>query len=209
VPRVSINLSPRQLMASNLDAKLQTIIANTGVDPKLMEFEITESNLMHKPALIAPELERFRSYGLSISIDDFGTGYSSLAYLKRFPLDILKIDRSFISDMNTNSDDSAIIWAIINLAHILKLKVVAEGVETVQQLDMLHEQGCDEIQGFYFSEPVSADDCALMLREVRCLNWVPQLNTPGGGHWRNGITDALSSRRREHFVNDKTHGSIR
>lgn len=209
VPRVSINLSPRQLMASNLDAKLQTIIANTGIDPKLLEFEITESNLMHKPALIAPELERFRSYGLSISIDDFGTGYSSLAYLKRFPLDILKIDRSFISDMNTNSDDSAIIWAIINLAHILKLKVVAEGVETVQQLDMLHEQGCDEIQGFYFSEPVSADDCALMLREVRCLNWVPQLNTPGGGHWRNGISDALSARRREHFVNDKTHGSIR
>jgi diguanylate cyclase (GGDEF)-like protein len=182
VPRVSINLSPRQLMASNLDAKLQAILAVTGIDPRLLEFEITESNLMHNPALITPILERFRSYGLSISIDDFGTGYSSLSYLKRFPLDTLKIDRTFISDLSPDSDDAAITWAIINLAHILKLKVVAEGVETSQQLDMLRARGCDEIQGFYFSAPVSADDCAQMLSQSRGLQWVTPPGALGGGH---------------------------
>jgi EAL domain-containing protein (putative c-di-GMP-specific phosphodiesterase class I) len=192
VPRVSINLSPRQLMASNLDAKLQAILAVTGIDPRLLEFEITESNLMHNPALITPILERFRSYGLSISIDDFGTGYSSLSYLKRFPLDTLKIDRTFISDLSPDSDDAAITWAIINLAHILKLKVVAEGVETSQQLDMLRARGCDQIQGFYFSAPVSADDCAQMLSQSRGLQWVTAPGALGGGHWRTVSNDTLS-----------------
>jgi diguanylate cyclase (GGDEF)-like protein len=184
VPRISINLSPRQFTAPNLDAQVQAMLANTAVDPRLLEFEITESSLMHNPALTTALLERFRSYGLSVSIDDFGTGYSSLSYLKRFPLDTLKIDRTFIRDLSANSEDAAITWAIISLAHSLKLKVVAEGVETAEQLDMLRDRACDEIQGFYFSMPESAADCALMLREQRRLHWVTTGMASGAGVWR-------------------------
>jgi EAL domain-containing protein (putative c-di-GMP-specific phosphodiesterase class I) len=184
VPRVSINLSPRQFSAPNLDAQVLTMLANTGVDPTLLEFEITESSLMRNPAMTTSLLERFRSYGLSLSIDDFGTGYSSLSYLKRFPLDTLKIDRTFIRDLSPDSDDAAITWAIISLAHSLKLKVVAEGVETTEQLDMLRDRACDEVQGFYFSTPQSAADCAQMLRDERRLHWETPLNAPGKGHWR-------------------------
>jgi EAL domain-containing protein (putative c-di-GMP-specific phosphodiesterase class I) len=165
VPRVSINLSPRQLMASNLDAKLQTIIANTGVDPKLMEFEITESNLMHKPALIAPELERFRSYGLSISIDDFGTGYSSLSHLRRFPIHSLKIDQSFVRDIQSDQEDEAIVTTIIAMAKKLGLKVIAEGVETEAQFEFLKKEGCDLMQGYLFSKPISAEAFTRLLEE--------------------------------------------
>ena len=184
VPRVSINFSPRQFSAPSLDAQVQAVLLNTGVDPTLLEFEITESSLMRNPDMTAALLERFRSYGLSLSIDDFGTGYSSLSYLKRFPLDTLKIDRTFIRDLSPDSDDAAITWAIISLAHSLKLKVVAEGVETTEQLDMLRDRACDEIQGFYFSQPQSAFDCALMLRDERRLHWETPLNTPSEGHWR-------------------------
>ena len=184
VPRVSVNLSPRQFSAPDLDAQVQAMLAKTGVDPTLLEFEITESSLMRNPALTATLLERFRSYGLSLSIDDFGTGYSSLSYLKRFPLDTLKIDRTFIRDLNPDSDDAAITWAIISLAHSLKLKVVAEGVETAEQLDMLRDRACDEMQGFYFSVPQSAADCAKMLRDERRLHWETPFNAPSEGHWR-------------------------
>ena len=184
VPRVSINLSPRQFSAPNLDAQVQAMLANTGVEPTLLEFEITESSLMRNPAMTASLLERFRSYGLSLSIDDFGTGYSSLSYLKRFPLDTLKIDRTFIRDLSPDSEDAAITWAIISLAHSLKLRVVAEGVETPEQLDMLRDRACDEMQGFYFSAPQSAFDCALMMRDERRLHWETPLNANGEGHWR-------------------------
>jgi diguanylate cyclase (GGDEF)-like protein len=186
VPRVSINLSPRQFTSPNLDAQVKAMLATTGVDPTLIEFEITESSLMRNPAMTTSLLERFRSYGLSLSIDDFGTGYSSLSYLKRFPLDTLKIDRTFIRDLSPESDDAAITWAIISLAHSLKLKVVAEGVETTEQLDMLRDRACDEIQGFYFSVPQSAFDCALMLRAEKRLHWETPANGNANneGHWR-------------------------
>ena len=184
VPCVSINLSPRQFSAPDLDAQVQAMLAKTGIDPTLLELEITESSLMRDPTATTLLLERFRSYGLSLSIDDFGTGYSSLSYLKRFPLDTLKIDRTFIRDLSTDSDDAAITWAIISLAHSLKLKVVAEGVETTEQLDMLRDRACDEVQGFYFSTPQSAFDCALMLRDERRLHWEVPFNAPSEGHWR-------------------------
>ena len=190
VPRVSINLSPRQFSAPDLDAQVQAMLAKTGIDPTLLEFEITESSLMRDPEQTIALLKRFRSYGLSLSIDDFGTGYSSLSYLKRFPLDTLKIDRSFIRDLSPDSDDAAITWAIISLAHGLKLKVVAEGVETTEQLDLLHDRACDEIQGFYFSVPQLAADCALMLRDERRLHWEMPLNESSQGHWRTRIEAA-------------------
>src|SRR5687768_14646840 len=123
-------------------------------DLDLLEFELTESVLMKEAETAANALQNLKAFGVQISMDDFGTGYSSLAYLKRFPLDILKIDRAFIRDVTTDLDDAAIAVAMIKLAHSLGLKVVAEGVETRAQLDFLIENGCDEMQGYYFSQPL-------------------------------------------------------
>lgn len=179
VPRVAINLSARQFSSSELDGQLRAVLSDTGIEPSLLEFELTESMLMQDPDMAALLLERIRSYGVRLSVDDFGTGYSSLSYLSRFALDALKVDRAFVRDLATNPDDLAIAQAIIGLAHSLKLKVVAEGVETPDQLDLLAARGCDEIQGYYFSRPVAADEAARMLREGHHL----RREAPDGG-WR-------------------------
>jgi len=184
VPGVAINLSARQFASSELDAQVWAVLAETGVDPGLLEFELTESMLMHEPAKAVATLEHFRAYGLRLSVDDFGTGYSSLSYLRRFPLDALKVDRAFVRDLASSADDMAITLAIISMAHSLKLKVVAEGVETTEQLDLLAEAGCDEIQGFYFSRPVSAQDIEHLLREGVAMQWEVTGDAPAQGHWR-------------------------
>jgi diguanylate cyclase (GGDEF)-like protein len=169
VPTVAVNLSARQFQQKNLEAGLRQILAETGVDPALLQFEITESLLMKDPEEAAHILRGLKAAGVKLSLDDFGTGYSSLAYLKRFPLDELKIDRAFINDIVTDPDDAAITLGIISLAHSLKLKVVAEGVETEGQLNLLALHSCDEMQGYYFSRPVSAAELETMLREDRRL----------------------------------------
>ncbi len=184
VPPVSLNLSPRQFLSADLDAHVRATLAETGVDPGLIEFELTESLLMQDPSRAAALLERFRGYGLGLAIDDFGTGYSSLAYLTRFPVDVLKVDQAFVRGLIGSPEDAAVTWAIIQLAHSLNLKVVAEGVETAEQLDVLFHHGCDIVQGFYFSPPVSAGDAAQMLHEANCLHWQAAQNTPKGGFWR-------------------------
>jgi EAL domain-containing protein (putative c-di-GMP-specific phosphodiesterase class I) len=120
--------------------------------------------LMADPEAAASSMQKLKKTGVRLSIDDFGTGYSSLAYLKRFPLDALKIDRTFIRDVCTDADDAAITLAVINLAHNLKLKVVAEGVDNSAQLKFLKENGCDEVQGYYFSRPIPANQIATMLK---------------------------------------------
>jgi EAL domain-containing protein (putative c-di-GMP-specific phosphodiesterase class I) len=166
---VTVNVSARQFQQKDFEAVVRGIIRDTGVDASLVQFELTESLLMSDPASAARTLRGLKASGVSISVDDFGTGYSSLAYLKRFPLDALKIDRSFVRDITTDPEDATITLAIIGLAHSLKLKVVAEGVETEEQLKLLATNGCDEIQGYLFSKPTTPEECASMLKDDRRL----------------------------------------
>jgi len=163
VPPVAINLSARQLTFAGLPDTVRDIVRDAGVDPRLIEFELTESMLMLDPEAAVLILRELKSQGMRLSVDDFGTGYSSLAYLKRFPLDALKIDRTFVRDLPDDADDAAITKAVISLAHSLNLKVVAEGVETVGHLNALRAYGCDEIQGYYISRPLPAAGCAALL----------------------------------------------
>jgi EAL domain-containing protein (putative c-di-GMP-specific phosphodiesterase class I) len=169
VPPVAINLSARQFQQKELESTVRRILRETGIDPALLEFELTESLLMKEPETAARTLRGLKESGVKISVDDFGTGYSSLAYLRRFPIDALKIDRAFIRDVTTNPEDAAITLAIIGLAHSLKLNVVAEGVETEGQVSFLSRHDCEEVQGFFFSEPVTASECGAMLRDSRRL----------------------------------------
>jgi diguanylate cyclase (GGDEF)-like protein/PAS domain S-box-containing protein len=171
VPPISVNLSARQFEQKNLKGVVQQILRDTKVDPSLIEFEITESLLMNDPAGAARTLHDLKESGVRLSMDDFGTGYSSLGYLKRFPIDTLKIDRTFVRDITTDADDATLTRAIINLAQNLRLKVIAEGVETEDQLAFLRANGCDEMQGYLFARPAGAEECERMLREGRKLEF--------------------------------------
>ncbi|TPW11525.1 MAG: hypothetical protein FD130_1963, partial [Halothiobacillaceae bacterium] len=151
MPRVAINLSARQFRQSNLVQMIAHIIAVAEIEPQHIEIEITESLLMERTEEAIDKLKALSAMGIRVSIDDFGTGYSSLSYLKRFPIDKLKIDQSFVRELATDPDDAAIVVAIIAMAHSLDVKVVAEGVETAEQLAFLRQHGCDECQGYYFS----------------------------------------------------------
>jgi diguanylate cyclase (GGDEF)-like protein len=166
--QVSVNLSARQLNRTRLAEEVAQVIANARLAPAQLELEITESGVMHNPAQAALRLRELRDLGVSLAIDDFGTGYSSLSYLRNFPLSTLKIDRSFIKDLPVNEDAAALTAGIIALAHRLRMKVVAEGVETLEQLGYLRANGCDEIQGYYLSKPITADEMSRFLeRDLR------------------------------------------
>ncbi len=163
--RVSVNLSPIQFRKHDLHESVFGALAAANLPADGLELEVTESLLMNDPAETANVLGRFKERGIHISIDDFGTGYSSLSYLKRFPINALKIDRSFVTDVTSNPDDAAIATAIILMGHSLKLNVVAEGVETENQLAFLKVLQCNEVQGYLFSPPVPADRAERMLAE--------------------------------------------
>lgn len=152
--KLAVNLSSRQFRHNRLVTNTARILDETGFDPELLEFEITESILMDHDPTVSAVLTQLRNLGISISIDDFGTGYSSLSYLKRFPIDTLKIDRSFVRDVPTDLDDVAIVRAIIGMARSLRMRTVAEGVELDEQRRFLREQGCDEMQGFLYGQPL-------------------------------------------------------
>ena len=154
VGHVAVNLSPRQFRDRKLIAKVGEILARTGLDPRFLELEITESLAMKDVDAVVAKLRELKNLGLQMAIDDFGTGYSSLSYLRRFPIDRLKIDQSFTREVNSSSDGAAIARAVIQLGHALDLRVIAEGVETEGQLQFLRDNGCDEIQGYYFSRPL-------------------------------------------------------
>lgn len=158
VPKVSVNLSARQFASGRLGQRIAAILDASGVPPSCLELELTESILMRDVGEAMRILESLKRLGPSIAIDDFGTGYSSLNYLKQFPIDVLKIDRSFVDGLPAGEQDAQIARAIIAMAHSLKLSVIAEGVETRAQLDFLREHGCDEVQGFYLGRPVPAQE---------------------------------------------------
>lgn len=162
--RVAVNLSARQIYGAGFVEMVRTVLADTGVRAGCIELELTESVMMQDIQHVADLLTELKQIGVHVSVDDFGTGYSSLSYLKRLPLDALKVDRSFVRDVPSDPDDAAITRAVVALAHSLRLKVVAEGVETEAQLAFLRDLGCDEIQGFIFSKPVVAGDFEEMLR---------------------------------------------
>jgi diguanylate cyclase (GGDEF)-like protein/PAS domain S-box-containing protein len=165
--RVSVNLSPRQLGDPGLLGEVRAVLADTGLKPDLLELEVTESSVMHNVERALEVLGALKAMGVRLAIDDFGTGYSSLAQLKRFPIDTLKVDRSFIRELPADSEDKAIAEAIIAMGKTLSLTVVAEGVETPEQKAFLRERACDQMQGYHFSKPIAPDEFAELLRTHR------------------------------------------
>ena len=161
-----MNLSARQFSGGTLLARLDELVAQHGIDPSLMELEITETAAMRDPEATRLLLRQLRTRGFKLAIDDFGTGYSSLAYLKRLPLDTVKIDRSFIIDIPKSPQDMEIVQAIIVMAHTLHLKVVTEGVETPAQLEFLSEYGCDYVQGYLFSKPAPLSELRPLVQQL-------------------------------------------
>ena len=153
---VSVNLSALEFRQRDMAAEVAAVLRQTGLDPRFLEVELTESVLMQDAEQVLETLKALRALGVGISIDDFGTGYSSLNYLKRYPLNKLKIDRSFVTDTPGNADDVAIVTAIVQMGHSLQLRTVAEGVETPAQQELLRQLGCDMVQGFLVSRPLDA-----------------------------------------------------
>ncbi len=170
---IAVNVSSRQIREETFAGRVAETIRRHRIDPRLLEFEITESTLMAHGETSDAALRRLKDLGIAISIDDFGTGYSNLAYLKRFRVDAIKIDIAFIRDITTNADDANIAVAIINMAHSLRLKVTAEGVETREQLDFLSAHGCDEVQGYLLSKPLPADQVSDLFRRANILGLGP------------------------------------
>jgi len=148
----------RQIAKTDFVDVVARVIHETGISPRLVELEITESVLMERAKESMLALQQLREMGVTLAIDDFGTGYSSFSYLKRLPIDVLKIDRTFVRDITTDPDDAAIVSGIIALAQILRLKVVAEGVETAEQVAFLRQNGCDTIQGYFLSKPLPSNE---------------------------------------------------
>ncbi|MFM8333513.1 MAG: putative bifunctional diguanylate cyclase/phosphodiesterase [Candidatus Methylumidiphilus sp.] len=163
LPRIALNFSPRQFIQPDFFGRIMRVLDEAGVSPECMEIEITEATLMHNTEMALHALNQLRGAGIRIAVDDFGVGYSSLSYLKKFPIDVLKIDQSFICDICTDVNDAQIVRAIIAMGHSLNLKVLAEGVETAAQLAFLRGEGCQAVQGFLLSPPVPADDFAKLL----------------------------------------------
>ena len=162
---VSVNFSPIQFRRAGLVKQVADTLLQTGLEGRWLELELTESFIMQDAERINRAMGELKALGVEIAVDDFGTGYSSLSYLKRFPVDRLKIDKSFVQDVTHDADDAAIARAIISLGHSLNLRVVAEGVETQEQMDFMRRHGCDEVQGYFFSRPLEAPAFEVLLRE--------------------------------------------
>jgi EAL domain-containing protein (putative c-di-GMP-specific phosphodiesterase class I) len=169
--RVAVNISATQFRQGNLLIMIRRALEDAALHPRYLEVELTESSVMSNPEESILILEQLSRMGVLVSVDDFGSGYSSMSYLRRLPIDKLKIDRAFVSEMAASSDNAAIVRTIISLAHSLRLKVVAEGVETREQLDFLATIGCDQYQGYHFSAALPAADFEALVRATpRAIN---------------------------------------
>ena len=189
---VEVNLSARQIDDPGIVATIEEILARTGLPPEHLTLEITESALMRDAAAALVVLRALKGLGVLLAIDDFGTGYSSLSYLQRFPLDILKVDRMFVQELESDSGGREIVSAVISLAHALGLEVVAEGVETERQLEILRSLECDFAQGFLFSRPVPAAELrsVVLLGRRRLTSSADRPDTP----WSAGRSVGRSAR---------------
>lgn len=163
--RVAVNISPIHISTPGFVNMVREIVAETGFDPHLLEIEITEMSMLDYTEELIDTIRQLRALGITISLDDFGTGYSSLNYLKKFPVDVLKIDRAFVRDIVPEKSGIAMISAMISLAHALNLQVVAEGVEEEAELKVLREHGCEYVQGYYFSKPLSVEDFTNLIKQ--------------------------------------------
>ena len=170
---MAVNVSARQFRETSLVRTIEKALGDSEVKPHHLEIEITESIAMESAEVVVANLESLRNMAVGISIDDFGTGYSSLTYLKRYPINSLKIDRSFVTDVATNPADAGIVRAVVEMAHGMKLNVIAEGVETKDQFAHLQKYGCDEMQGYWFSRPLPVEAINKLLAEEKKL-WTPQ-----------------------------------
>jgi EAL domain-containing protein (putative c-di-GMP-specific phosphodiesterase class I) len=164
--RMAVNVSPLQFILPGLDKGILRILEETGVRPGDLELEITESSLMHDMNSAVQLMQHIKSYGVELAIDDFGTGYSSLSSLRHFPIDRLKIDQSFTREIGVSDDTTEITLTILAMAKHLGMKVIAEGVETAEQAELLMKNGCDEFQGYLYGKPVTADEIGQMLRKT-------------------------------------------
>jgi len=162
--RIAVNISAVELRAKDFLTGIIAILAETGLDPSFLELELTETFLLQDSTATLAVLRGLKQLGLNLALDDFGTGYSSLNHLKRFPIDALKIDQSFVSTITTNSDDASIVCAVISMGKNLHMRVIAEGVETREQLAFLQDRACPFGQGYYFSKPLTGQACTQLLR---------------------------------------------
>ena len=197
--KVAVNISGKQFSQPDFLQTVGNLMRETGVAPGILEFEFTESVIMEKADKNINTLRALKEMGVKLSIDDFGTGYSSLNYLKHFPIDTIKIDRSFIAEVSTNNDDAAITEAIISMAHSLNLNVIAEGVENREQLDFLVLRDCDEVQGYYLARPMPAHALTEFLAMPNRMSMVMHPEAQGGKEagflnkagWSQGVTCAM------------------
>jgi EAL domain-containing protein (putative c-di-GMP-specific phosphodiesterase class I) len=175
LPRMSmaVNVSASQFRNESFLQDLFAVLSETGMDPRYLELELTESVLMKRAELTASILSTLRERGVRVAVDDFGTGYSSLSYLRKFPLDAIKIDQSFVRQITTISGETAIVMAIISMGRSLNLRVIAEGVETQDQLEFLKVHQCDEAQGYYFSRPIPPEQLVKLLESWNLIESTP------------------------------------
>ncbi len=162
---MSVNVSSVELRSPGFVEAVQSVLAETGLEPRLLELELTEAVLIDESRSVATVLKELKQIGVRLALDDFGTGYSSLTHLKRFPIDALKIDQSFVRELATDGDGASIVTAMIGMGRSLNMLVVAEGVETLQQLEILREHGCPQAQGYYFGRPVPSEQFS---RRLEC-----------------------------------------
>ena len=183
---MAVNLSPRQFADENLLQDIDEALAASGMSPVLLQLEVTESMVMRNVSRAVKVLDAIQSRGIRLAIDDFGTGYSSMSLMKQFPIDTIKIDRSFVRDLPKDSEDQAIAQAIISMGKALGMTVIAEGVETVEQQSFLREHACDEMQGYLFSKPLPPQQLAELLRSPPVLDSPPLQPAPDAAPNKSG-----------------------